>query len=98
MLQLNYKLLDELNYQGYLLKDAPERIIQFGEGNFLRGFADYFVDCLNERTGFNGKVLVVQPIENGMSDDCLLYTSSLRLWEAEPQLKFARPLSWGRML
>lgn len=97
MLQLNYKLLDELNYQGYLLKDAPERIIQFGEGNFLRGFADYFVDCLNERTGFNGKVLVVQPIENGMSDEINkqqgLYTLYLRGTENERKMNRRRVVS-----
>jgi altronate hydrolase len=39
----------------------PERILQYGEGNFLRGFADWQIDILNERTGFNGNVVAVQP-------------------------------------
>jgi mannitol-1-phosphate/altronate dehydrogenase len=39
----------------------PERILQYGEGNFLRAFVDWQIDILNERTGFNGNVVVVQP-------------------------------------
>lgn len=58
---LNYQTLRQTGYKGYLLPQAPERILQFGEGNFLRAFADYFVDVANERCGFNTKVLVVQP-------------------------------------
>ena len=45
-----------------------ERIIQFGEGGFLRGFADWMLQIVNEKTDFDGKVVVVQPIENGMCD------------------------------
>ena len=43
-----------------------ERIIQFGEGNFLRGFVDYFIHKLNEKGLYDGKVVIVQPIETGM--------------------------------
>ncbi|MDR1022751.1 MAG: tagaturonate reductase [Prevotellaceae bacterium] len=46
----------------------PERIIQFGEGNFLRAFVDWIVFNMNEKAGFNSSVVVVQPIENGMVD------------------------------
>lgn len=46
----------------------PERIIQFGEGNFLRAFADWIISNMNEKTGFNSSVVVVQPIEKGMID------------------------------
>ncbi len=45
-----------------------EKIIQFGEGGFLRGFADWMVKKVNDTTDFGGKVVVVQPIENGMCD------------------------------
>ena len=62
MKKLSYATLEEMNYDGYLLKDAPEKVLQFGEGNFLRAFVDYFIDCMNEKAGFNGKVCVVQPI------------------------------------
>lgn len=42
------------------------KIIQFGEGGFLRGFADWMVKILNEEADFNASVVVVQPIEKGM--------------------------------
>lgn len=61
MKTLNYEVLEEQKYPGYLLKDAPERVLQFGEGNFMRAFVDEFVDVLNEEAGFSGKVVVVQP-------------------------------------
>lgn len=46
----------------------PERVIQFGEGNFLRAFVDWIISNMNEKTDFNGNVVVVQPIEKGMVD------------------------------
>lgn len=45
-----------------------EKVIQFGEGGFLRGFADWMFQIANEKADFNGKVVVVQPIEQGMCD------------------------------
>ncbi len=59
-----------------------EKIIQFGEGGFLRGFVDWMLQIVNEKTDFGGKVVVVQPIENGMCDmlsaqDCV-YTHICR--------------------
>ena len=45
-----------------------ERMIQFGEGGFLRGFADWMLQIANEKKVFDGKVVVVQPIEKGMCD------------------------------
>ena len=41
------------------------KIIQFGGGNFLRGFVDWMVDELNKQTNFNGGVLVIKPTEKG---------------------------------
>jgi tagaturonate reductase len=46
----------------------PVKVIQFGEGNFLRAFADWIIDILNEKAGYNAGVVVVQPIEQGMVD------------------------------
>jgi len=43
----------------------PDRVIQFGEGNFLRAFVDYIIDCSNEAGVFNGGITVVKPIEYG---------------------------------
>lgn len=44
----------------------PIKVLQFGEGNFLRGFVDWIIDILNEKTDFNGNVHIVQPIEQGI--------------------------------
>lgn len=41
------------------------KILQFGEGGFLRGFADWMVQICNEKTGWNGEVTVIQPIPEG---------------------------------
>ncbi|MDR3329416.1 MAG: tagaturonate reductase [Prevotellaceae bacterium] len=49
-------------------KLRPERIIQFGEGNFLRAFVDWIVFNMNEKAAFDSSVVVVQPIESGMVD------------------------------
>ena len=50
------------------LKNMPERVIQFGEGNFLRAFVDWQFNELNKKGLFNGKIVVVQPLKDGMSD------------------------------
>ena len=42
-----------------------ETIIQFGEGNFLRGFFDYFLDVMNKENLYNGKAVVIQPRVGG---------------------------------
>lgn len=65
MEQVCYAVLEKIGYEGNTLKDAPERVLQFGEGNFLRGFVDYFVDVLNERCGLEAKVVLVNPTHRG---------------------------------
>jgi len=60
--------------------NAPERIIQFGEGNFLRAFVDWIIYNMNQKTDFNSSVVVVQPIERGMAEwlngqDCLYHVN-----------------------
>lgn len=47
---------------------APERIIQFGEGNFLRAFVDWIIKNMNEKTDFNSSVVVLQ----GTKDDFVM--------------------------
>ena len=59
-----------------------EKVIQFGEGGFLRGFADWMIQKMTDCGAFEGKVVVVQPIEQGMCDmlsaqDCK-YTHIIR--------------------
>lgn len=65
MKKLCYETLKEQGFNGYLLEKAPERVLQFGEGNFLRAFVDYFIDMMNEKAGFCSKVVLVQPIAGG---------------------------------
>ncbi|MBQ6588049.1 MAG: tagaturonate reductase [Butyrivibrio sp.] len=65
---LNYDVLAKSGYEGYVCKEAPVRVLQFGEGNFMRAFVDYFFDISNEKAGFNGKVALVQPISMGLTE------------------------------
>lgn len=51
-----------------ITSNRPVKVLQFGEGNFLRAFADWIIDKLNEDTEFNGDVQIVQPIARGMGD------------------------------
>lgn len=64
------------------VKNRPIKVLQFGEGNFLRAFIDWIIDNLNEKGGFNGNVMIVQPLERGMADMINaqkgLYTTCLR--------------------
>lgn len=71
---LNKEMIDK--------KERPVRVLQFGEGNFLRGFADYMIDIANEKGQFDGDIVLIKPIEFGSLErfekqDCL-YTVSLR--------------------
>lgn len=50
------------------LSTLPERVLQFGGGNFLRGFVDVFVDQLNRANVFNGRIVVVQSTAGGRAD------------------------------
>lgn len=60
----------------------PERIIQFGEGNFLRAFVDWQIDLLNEHTDLNAGVVIVRPIQSdfppSLSTQDGLYTTIIR--------------------
>ncbi len=50
------------------MSSRVEKIIQFGEGVFLRGFIDWIIQIINEKTDFNVDVVVVQPIKEGLCD------------------------------
>lgn len=80
--KLNYAVLKASGYQGYILEKAPEKVLQFGEGNFLRAFVNYWFDVANEKAGWNGKCVLVQPIAPGLAklinDQEGLYTLYLR--------------------
>lgn len=87
-LKLNRKLLEEkllgtelANYNPEVL-NYPEKIIQFGEGNFLRAFVDWMVHQVNKEGLFKGRVVAVQPIAQGrvanLNQQDGLYTQILR--------------------
>ncbi len=40
------------------------KVLQFGGGNFLRAFADWIIDVMNEKVGFDGAVQLIQPVHN----------------------------------
>lgn len=77
--------LRELGYDGYLVsQDAPVRVLQYGDGNFLRAFVDLFFDQANENGSFDGRIAMVQPRARGFeradamnAQDCL-YTVYVR--------------------
>ncbi|MBO4750015.1 MAG: tagaturonate reductase, partial [Lachnospiraceae bacterium] len=48
--------------------DRPIRVLQFGEGNFLRGFVDQMIDIANEKGVFDGDVVIVKPTDRGGLD------------------------------
>lgn len=45
-----------------------EKIIQFGTGNFLRGFTDYFIDKANKENLYDGKIIIVSPTDSKQVD------------------------------
>lgn len=97
MKQLSYKTLEDMKFGGYLMPEGTERVLQFGEGNFLRAFVDYFIDLANERTGWGTKVAVVQPIAQGqggtVNEQDGLYTVCLRGLEDGKQVIRKRVIS-----
>lgn len=71
----------------------PERIIQFGEGNFLRCFVDWIISNMNEKADFNSDVVIVQPlgmgrIDNLMEQNCLYHVNLQGLDNGKPVNSF----------
>ena len=60
--------MKQLNRITATANQYPTKVIQFGEGNFLRAFVDWIIWNTNQKTNFNAGVVVVQPIERGMVD------------------------------
>ena len=74
--------MERLNALKAPAAQRPVKVLQFGEGNFLRAFVDYMIDIANEKAGFNGSIVLVKPIPFGTLDrfheqDCR-YTVILR--------------------
>lgn len=98
MEKLNYEVLKKSGYKGFIKRNAPEKVLQFGEGNFLRAFVDYFFDCANEKTDWAGKGVLVQPIAQGLTDMINgqegLYTLYLRGSEKGQKVDVKRVISF----
>lgn len=60
--------MERLNRQNVKANSYTEKVIQFGEGNFLRAFIDWIIWKTNQKTDFNASVVIVQPIERGLVD------------------------------
>jgi len=67
LVKSNFAFPDDLKVSA-AQEHLPERVIQFGEGNFLRAFADWMFHQVNKQGFFNGRVVVVQPISDGTID------------------------------
>ncbi|TXE06280.1 tagaturonate reductase [Seonamhaeicola algicola] len=67
-----------LNRNTASVNTYTERIVQFGEGNFLRAFANWMIHEMNKQAGFDAGVVAVQPINQGLikmlNDQDGLYT------------------------
>lgn len=81
LLQGDFEFPEDLEVQTFP-ENLPEKVIQFGEGNFLRAFVDWMFHQMNKNNLFNGRVVVVQPIAQGLVDKLNeqdgLYTLFLR--------------------
>lgn len=58
-----FAVTETLNRQNFPGAQYPNRIMQFGEGNFLRAFVDWQIDLLNEHTDLNAGVCIIRPID-----------------------------------
>ena len=67
-IQLKVFDMERLNRKNVKAQSYTEKVIQFGEGNFLRGFVDWIIWNMDRRIGFDASVVVVQPIAHGMAD------------------------------
>lgn len=89
--------MELLNRSKTNFKERPIKVLQFGEGGFLRAFVDYMIDIANETGDFNGNIVVVKPIEFGNLDffhqqECQ-YTLELRGKENGEAKKIRRQIT-----
>ena len=73
--------MQDLNRTTYQTGERPIKVLQFGEGNFLRAFVDWILQDLNNNGVINSDVAVVQPMPSGrvkaLADQDGLYTLCL---------------------
>ncbi|MDQ8023498.1 MAG: tagaturonate reductase [Moraxellaceae bacterium] len=85
MTSLNRRLFDSQKFRAEAATPSPKPpvgILQIGDGNFLRAFADWMIDVTNGQGLFNGRVTIAQPLDRGLADKLRaqdgLYTVLLR--------------------
>ena len=83
--------MELLNKQMTGKKERDIKVVQFGEGNFLRGFVDYMIDIANEKGEFDGDIVLIKPIEFGSLDmfhnqDCQYNVSLSGIVDGEPKV------------
>ncbi len=61
--------MDAINAKMFPKKDRQIKVLQFGEGGFLRAFVDYMIDIMNEKGTFDGNIVLVKPIAFGSLDN-----------------------------
>ena len=98
MKKLNRQILPDLfNVERNSTVAEHETILQFGGGNFLRGFIDFFVDELNEKNLYAGNIVIVQSIGAGLTESVTkqegLYTVLLRGIENGKQIERTRVIT-----
>ncbi|GKW25410.1 tagaturonate reductase [Pectobacterium polonicum] len=74
--------MQTLNRRNFPGRQHPDRVIQFGEGNFLRAFVDWQLDLLNEHTDLDAGIVIVRPIDSdfppALDTQDGLYTTIIR--------------------
>ncbi|SLM61702.1 MULTISPECIES: tagaturonate reductase [Dickeya] len=74
--------MQTLNRRDFPGRHHPDRVIQFGEGNFLRAFVDWQLDLLNEHTALDAGIVIVRPIDTdfppALDTQDGLYTTIIR--------------------
>ncbi|MCW3785299.1 tagaturonate reductase [Plebeiibacterium sediminum] len=70
-------------------KTYPVKILQFGEGNFLRAFVDWMIQQANNKIDYNAGVVIVQPLANGLVEmlkkqDCMYHVSLQGIKDGKP--------------
>ena len=103
VLSSDYQNRSDVDVPGADVFDLPEKILQFGSGRFLRGFADFFIDKANREGRFGGRAVVVQSTgtrrSNILDTQDGLYTLAVQgLQDGEPVETYAVVASISRAL
>ena len=90
--------MNVLNRNTVQADSYTERILQFGEGNFLRAFANWMLHEMNHQANFDAGAVVIQPIANGLiktlNDNFVIYVGGENLTnftQEAPIIDFENP-------